>query len=183
MPTALTHTAVPLAVRLGLGGAVPARLLAAGIVASMLPDVDVIAFRLGIPYSAELGHRGFTHSLVFALILAIVGGLGHRLLHARFAPAAGFLFLAVASHALLDALTNGGLGVALLWPFSSERFFAPFRPIQVAPISVRRLLSPRGLAVLASELEYVWLPCALVGALLASGRLRRREHATRVTRS
>ena len=173
MPTALTHTAVPLAVGVGLGEAVPARLLGAGIVASMLPDLDVAAFRLGIPYSADLGHRGFTHSLAFALGVALAGGVGHRLLRARFAPAACFLFLAVASHPLLDALTNGGLGVAWLWPLSSERFFAPFRPIRVAPISLRALLSTRGLAVIASELEYVWVPCAAIGALVASVRARR----------
>jgi inner membrane protein len=173
MPTALTHTAVPLAIRVGLGDAIPPRLLAAGIGASMLPDIDVVAFRLGIPYAADLGHRGFTHSLAFALMVAAAGGAAHRLLHSRFAPAAAFLLLAVASHAPLDALTNGGLGVAWLWPISSERFFAPVRPIQVAPISVRALLSPRGVAVIASEFVWVWLPCAVVSALLASVRGRR----------
>ena len=38
------------------------------------------------------------------------------------------------SHALLDTMTDGGLGCALLWPFSLTRYFAPWRPIPVAPI-------------------------------------------------
>ena len=54
------------------------------------------------------------------------------------------------SHPLLDAMTDGGLGVALLWPFSNERFFAPWTPIPVSPIGAR-MLSRRGLYVLAVE--------------------------------
>ena len=42
--------------------------------------------------------------------------------------------LVLASHALLDTLTDGGLGCALLWPFDSTRYFAPWRPIPVSPI-------------------------------------------------
>ena len=138
----------------------------------MLPDADVLAFRFGIPYAAELGHRGFTHSLAFAAAVAIAGGLGHRALHSEFFSSACFLFAATASHSLLDALTDGGLGVALLWPFSPERFFAAFRPIHVAPLSWRALFSSRGAAVIASELKWVWLPCAALAAGLTC--LRRR---------
>ncbi len=174
MPTALSHAAVPLALRVGFGrGVVSGQLFAAGVAASMAPDADVIAFRLGIPYAAELGHRGFTHSLTFAVAVALVGGLSHRALRSRFVAAFSFLFAAAASHALLDALTDGGLGVALFWPFSSGRFFAPFRPIHVAPFSLTRLFSARGVVVFASELRWVWLPCAALGALLASVRRRR----------
>jgi inner membrane protein len=61
--------------------------------------------------------------------------------------------LVVASHGLLDALTDGGLGAALLWPFSDERFFAPWRPLPVAPIG-SRFWSAGGLAVAATELAW-----------------------------
>jgi inner membrane protein len=57
----------------------------------------------------------------------------------------------VSSHALLDTLTDGGLGCALLWPFSNERFFAPWTPLPVAPIG-RAYLSREGLRVAAVEL-------------------------------
>jgi len=56
----------------------------------------------------------------------------------------------VASHPLLDCLTDGGLGCALLWPFSNERFFAPWRPIPVAPIGPA-FLSARGLRIAVTE--------------------------------
>lgn len=57
----------------------------------------------------------------------------------------------LASHGLLDALTDGGLGIALLWPFTNERFFAPWAPIPVAPIGTG-MLSSRGVYVVAFEL-------------------------------
>lgn len=67
------------------------------------------------------------------------------------------------SHPLLDSLTDGGLGVALFWPFSNERFFAPWRPIPVAPIGAG-MLSARGLHVLLVEL--LWsAPLVIYGAL------------------
>ena len=134
----------------------------------MLPDVDVIAFRFGVPYAAEMGHRGFTHSLAFAALVSLIGAASHRVLETRLRTAFLFLLAATASHAILDAFTDGGLGVALLWPFSSERYFAPFRPIHVAPLRLTRLLSGRGAAVLVSELRTVWLPSVVVGMGLAA---------------
>ena len=44
-------------------------LLLAAIFSAILPDFDVIAFKLGIAYQHPLGHRGFTHSILFALLL------------------------------------------------------------------------------------------------------------------
>ena len=59
--------------------------------------------------------------------------------------------LVVASHGLLDTLTDGGLGAALLWPVSEARLFAPVRPLPVAPIG-RHLFSGRGAYVMLVEL-------------------------------
>ena len=61
----------------------------------------------------------------------------------------------------LDALTDGGLGAALAWPFSDARFFAPWRPIPVAPIGVG-MLSRRGLEVVLAE-AVLFLPIFAVG--------------------
>jgi inner membrane protein len=59
-------------------------------------------------------------------------------------------------------MTDGGLGVARLWPFSSARFFAPWRPIPVAPIGAG-MLSGRGLHVVM--VESLWsLPILLWAA-------------------
>ena len=164
MPTVLTHPAVPLAIGLGLGKDVTSTpLLIAGVAVSMMPDLDVLAFRYGISYASDFGHRGFSHSLLFAAALALLGACAFRYFHSNFGRAFWFLFPAAASHGILDAFTNGGLGVAFLWPFSSQRFFTPAQVIQVAPLGISGLLSQRGVSVLLSELIWVWIPCIIVG--------------------
>lgn len=175
MPTALSHLAVPVALGAGLGrGAVPGRLLAAGAAASLLPDLDVVGLQLGIPYASALGHRGVSHSLLFAVALALVAAWRHQDLEAPPARAFAFVLVAAASHGLLDALTSGGLGVALLWPFSPERLFAPVRPIRVSPLGLPGL-AVRGPVVLASEIRWIRVPAALLAAgLRARGLVRRR---------
>jgi inner membrane protein len=127
---------------------------------SMLPDADVIGFALGVRYGDPWGHRGATHSFVFSIALGTVLGLAGARSRAAargrgFARAAGatalLASLVLASHAVLDALTDGGRGCALYWPFSDERHFAPLRPIPVAPIGLG-FLSARGLRVALVEL-------------------------------
>jgi inner membrane protein len=173
MPSVLSHPAVPLALALGLGRrAVPPRLVALGVLGSMLPDLDVVALRLGLSYASDYSHRGFTHSLAFAALLALAGASCWRWLQTRFVHAFLFLFAAVASHGLLDTLTNGGMGIALAWPFSSERYFAPFQPVEVSPLGIRGFFSARGVEVLQSEFIWIWLPAlALVAVLLAARTL------------
>lgn len=168
MPTILTHPAVPFAIALGLGRkAIPPRLLAAGVVASIVPDADVVGFSLGVSYGSEFGHRGFTHSIPFAAALALVGVALFRAWQVPRARAFWFLFIAAASHGVLDAFTTGGSGIAFLWPWLHERYFAPIQVIEVSPIGVARFISARGATVLASELLWIWLPCALTAAVLA----------------
>lgn len=149
----------------GTSGALVFRMFALSA-ASLLPDADVIAFQLGIPYGAPFGHRGASHSFVAALLIGILAGI---LAAQQARPRAGlprgqvardrglrvalYVALVVATHGPLDALTDGGLGVALLWPFSHERFFFPWTPIPVAPIGIR-MVSSRGLLVASTELLY-----------------------------
>ncbi len=162
MPTIFTHPAIPLAIGIGLGqSAIPKRLLVLGVVTSVVPDLDVLAFKFGVPYASILGHRGLTHSILFALTLAALGLFAYRVFHTSRFRTFAFLFVVAVSHAILDAFTNGGLGVALLWPFSSERFFAPWQVIQVSPIGTH-FFSTRGVKVVLSELLWVWLPCVML---------------------
>ena len=88
---------------------------------------------------------------------------GREWSHARIALWA-YLFLVAASHGVLDAMTNGGLGVAFLSPFDTSRYFLPWRPIEVSPLALSRFFSARGFAVLQSELVWIWLPTVLVAA-------------------
>lgn len=118
---------------------------------SFLPDADIIGFGLGIRYEDPWGHRGATHSLAFALALGLaVGALAPRFGY-RARPTGVLATLVVASHALLDTLTDGGLGCALFWPFDLTRYFAPWTPLPVAPIGLG-YLSPYGLYVAATEI-------------------------------
>ena len=164
MPTVFSHPAAVAGLAVALGGRViPFRLFLFGVFCTVLPDMDVISFKLGIKYADVLGHRGFSHSLLFAFISGLVGvGLAPLLRCSRHIAFYVGVF-AVAGHILLDAMTNGGLGVAAFWPFDQTRYFCDWRPIQVSPLSPRIFLSRRGLNVLLSELRWVWLPCAALG--------------------
>lgn len=174
MPSILSHPAVPLALATLLPeSAATPRVIALGVLCSILPDFDVIGFAFGVRYSDLLGHRGLTHSVFFALVL----GAALTLLAV---PAEGgsrwavfaYLFAATVSHPLLDAMTTGGLGVALWAPFSNERIFFGFRPIAVSPIGIARFFSASGVRVLLSELLWIWLPCGVLAG--GSYLLRRR---------
>jgi inner membrane protein len=78
----------------------------------------------------------------------------------------GYLFLATASHGVLDAITNGGLGVAFFSPFDNTRYFLPWRPVRVSPIGVTRFFTPPGFAILQSELLWIWVPAILFASVV-----------------
>jgi inner membrane protein len=176
VPSVLTHAAPALAlIPFFRAPGVPPRLWALGVACAMAPDLDVLAFRLGISYDDLLGHRGLWHSIPFAaLFAALVTLAAFPVARPAFSRvrAFAFLFLATASHGLLDMLTNGGLGVALWSPLENERRFFAFRPIEVSPLDVRAFLSPRGLAILANEARWVWLPCIALACLRTVVRRR-----------
>ena len=164
MPSIFTHAAVALGIGTSLYPNVSRQALVVGAVCSAIPDLDVIGFSFGIHYGDVFGHRGFTHSLLFAVLLAtaamvLVDGYAPR--HTSFLLWT-YLFLATASHGFLDAMTDGGLGVAFFAPFSNKRYFLPWTPVQVAPIGLFRFFSMRGLSVFLSELLWIWIPTALL---------------------
>lgn len=150
-----------------------ARFWILSVLCSVIADADVIAFKFGIPYAHVLGHRGFFHSFVFAVLLGLfasfaffsVGGISSRL---QWTLAAYFALIA-ASHGILDALTNGGLGIALFSPFSNTRYFFPFTPIEVAPITPRGFFTVHGARVLLSEFVWVWVPVLLAAFFIRWG--------------
>jgi inner membrane protein len=180
MPSVFSHAVAAIALgKTYAGEKMLARFWALSIFCAVLPDTDVIiSYAFGLRGS-QFGHRGITHSLFFALLLA--------LLVVRFAfrktPAFSkkwwtllvYFFIVTASHGLLDALTDGGSGVAFFAPFDATRYFFPWRPIEVSPIGLR-FFSGRGLVVFASEFVWVWIPAALLVA--ASWLYRRRLRAS-----
>ena len=155
----------------------PARFFVYAALCSIVPDFDVLGFVFGIRYGDLFGHRGFTHSLLFAVML---GFLAARLFVSASQDFSSRLFrltivftLAPASHGLLDALTAGGLGVAFFSPFDETRYFFPWQPIVVSPIGLG-FFSFYGLRVLESEIIWVWFPSILLMLIIWLIRRSRR---------
>ena len=130
-------------------------------------DADVLSFKFGVAYGNVFGHRGFTHSLVFAFVVPLLCVLiGRRWFRAGLIRCWLFLTVSLLSHSLLDSVTTGGKGVGWLWPWSDERFFAPWQVIKVAPFALSRYTTPYGHKVIISELIWVWLPGMLLMGML-----------------
>ncbi len=126
MASAFSHIAVPAVLYASFKNeTVNLRLFVLAAVCSVFPDMDVIGFKFGIPYGSQWGHRGFTHSLVFALCLASLLTYFHRQFRSKPWTVFWLCFMSRASHAFLDAMTNGGLGGALYWPFQFKTDILP----------------------------------------------------------
>lgn len=111
-----------------------------------VPDVDTLTYLLPLAETHPLGHRGFTHSVFFACILAFVIV---RLFYRQFTPVhrqywglSLWFFLATLSHGLLDALVDSKLGVAFFCPFDTQRYVFTWRPLLDVPIDISMLTSP-----------------------------------------
>lgn len=184
MASAFTHAIAGLAIGTAFQGKqTPARYWVLGATFAALPDLDGIGFWLGVPYESTFGHRGFSHSILFAAMAAALGLLAFRgrAFDAERTRIWTYLFLATASHGVLDAMTTGGGGVAFFAPVVSERYFFPWRPIPVSPMSIRRFFSERGVRILASELVFVWIPAAIIA--LTAYVIRRRSLSATGSRS
>src|SRR5215510_6716148 len=181
MPTIVTHCFVAALLGRSLAaGRMPARFWLLSVLCSIVPDVDVLGFPLGMSYEDVLGHRGLSHSLVFALVLSlIVSFLALPRVPQRWTRSLlfSYFFVVTASHGILDAVTDGGLGVAFFAPFDDTRYFFPFRPIKVSPIGLS-FFSARGLDVIWSEFLWVWIPGTITAAAVLGLRKLQRLRAS-----
>lgn len=167
MPTLISHIAVAIAAGIAFTPKdIPNRFWLISVICSIIPDIDIIGFYFGVPYDHLLGHRGFFHSISFALLISAfltfiffydLGTFSKRWFFYFI-----FFFSLSSSHGILDAFTNGGLGVALLSPFDNKRYFSPWRPIVVSPIGIKAFFSRCGLEVIKSEFLWIWLPSFLL---------------------
>ncbi len=163
MPTIFTHGFVAiLASKACAREETPPRFWALSLGCSILPDLDTFGFAVGVRYEDFFGHRGFFHSLPFALIVGLlVSSLAfseNKLWSRKGLTLSLYFALLTASHGVLDALTDGGLGIAFLSPFTNERYFLPWRPLAVSPLGLRAFLSARGLEVMLNEFMWIWIP-------------------------
>ncbi|MBK9038805.1 MAG: metal-dependent hydrolase [Bdellovibrionales bacterium] len=134
----------------------------------IIPDFDYLGWVLHVPYGGVWGHRGLTHSILFSFALSALAlakmGKPYQI------NIACFLGISAVSHGVLDAMTNGGLGVAFFSPYSLARYFFSWRPIEVSPIGIR-FFSWRGLVVIINEMQWIWTPCLIL--LLARSAITR----------
>ena len=165
LPTVITHAIAGAAIAQAL--APPGRRAAITMIAAacaMLPDADTIGFSFGVRYGSVWGHRGFTHSLFFAALVAVAVAMcfWQRAGPGEMTRVMVCILAATVSHGVLDAFTNGGLGVAFFAPFDNGRYFFPVRPILVSPIGSARFFSRTGASVLESEIVWVWIPSGVL---------------------
>jgi inner membrane protein len=169
MPSEFTHIFVSTALgKISFNEKLPARFWLLTAIGTVLPDIDVIGYYYGIKYGDVLGHRGFTHSLTFALLASTLVVLVAFPALSRFSKRwwwmLAFFFVVIASHGVLDAMTDKGMGVGFFSPFDNTRYFMPWRPIFASPMRISRFFSHTGIEVLTKEIIWIWTPLLLVYA-------------------
>ncbi len=108
-----------------LGKKVGNKALLYGAIAGTIPDLDVLLGTLTDTVTALEWHRGFSHSLLFCVLLApILGWLVNKLekeYNLGWKPWAKLFFLGLFTHPLLDTFTSWG--TQLFWPFKTRFAF------------------------------------------------------------
>jgi hypothetical protein len=122
-----------------------------------IPDADLALRPFGVAAgNGTWAHRGASHALVVGPAVSITAWLlGMRV---REAVCYG---LAIASHGLVDTLSESERGVALLWPARMRRFTAPYRPVLAHPSDISWLEWRSWLPVFARE-TLVFLPAIVL---------------------
>jgi inner membrane protein len=159
MPMTTTHALVPIAAALAFSDRpVPWRLVLAASVAAALPDADwVVHHVFRVPVSSIYAHRGAGHSLFAALAVGVAAAFLHKWLKVGALTAGVVIAAAMASHGILDMMTDSGQGVGYLWPVSSVRLFADWRPIHSGPVHMAHAI-PEAMVRLQSELWQLIAP-------------------------
>jgi inner membrane protein len=185
MPSIVAHAVAGAALATAVFSprAVLRRVWVTAAVVAMLPDVDAVGRPFGNLAIEALfgGHRGFTHSVVFAVVVSAIVAWGffrtpqwmglHRRLWVAFA-------LAIASHGVFDALSTIGNGVAFWAPFSWAPYEFRWQPL--GEIGPRPRGPERAFDIVANEFLWVGLPALIV---LAIARFTRRSRAADLSTS
>ena len=183
MPTPITHIVA------GIAAATPARLRPTprrfwfyAAFCAALPDIDIIWSPYGIATDSMWGHRGITHSLPFAIVVAgLVARYGFAGTYWKGFRLRFWLAFALAgmTHGVLDSLTQFAGWVALFAPFTARRYFIPFQPVHWygPPFTVHSIgeLARMG----ATEMVDVWLPSLVVFAAALAWQRRSRPSPAR----
>lgn len=172
MPMTTTHALLPVAVALGVAKRpVPWVLVLVASVAAAAPDVDgLFKYVWHLPPSSIFSHRGAAHSLFVALAAGLAAAACHKRLGVRPLTAGVLIAAAMASHGLLDMLTDAGKGVAYLWPVSSVRLFADWRPIHSTPVHSVHLVN-QGVIRLLFDIKQLIIPMFAIALAVRAARV------------
>lgn len=171
MPMTTTHALLPVAVAVAVAKRpVPWKLVIAAAFAAAAPDVDGLFKHLAaLPSTSIYSHRGATHSLFVALAAGMIAALFHKRLGVRPLTAGAAIAAAMASHGLLDMMTDTGTGVAYLWPLSPVRLRAEWRPIHSAPVHMAHIFS-QSFARLGTDVWQLVLPMFAIALVVRTFR-------------
>lgn len=128
-----------------------------GAAIALVPDFDVVIWMVLRPAGIS-PHRGFSHSLLFAAMSALVFTVAARLRARLPLRTALFALLGAAiSHPLLDFLMGAGPGIRFLAPFSETGYLFALRAVPTAYYGLSAgsllavLLAPRTILGVALE--------------------------------
>lgn len=143
----------------------PRRAIALGTLCALAPDLDCFTLFLKLHPGNYLAHRGVTHSLLAAVMLAATVLLLGFKAEQRTSRMGVYLLLATLSHGLLDACTSGRIGVAFFYPFSSSRWGCYWQPFVDPPLPFWAGQRLPFLEAVAREALWIGVP----GLLLVGG--------------
>lgn len=175
MPLTTTHALVPLAGAIVFAERpIPWRIITAATLAAAAPDLDfatnpIWGVQWGLSPLSVYAHRGASHSLFVALVAGSLAAIFHKQLRVRPLTGAVVVGAAMASHGLLDMMTDFGLPVAYLWPVSSTRLFADWRPIHSSPFVWGHLFD-EALARQSYEFWHIIFPMFGIASAIRIGR-------------
>jgi inner membrane protein len=113
--------------------------IALGALLGIAPDFDF--FFVWILHWGREWHRGFAHSILFALASGAITYLGLRFFKRQPRDLLAYC-LAMMSHGVLDAIFSVGAGgVELFWPFSQSRYRFGFSRVLESDLTPHSLLT------------------------------------------
>ena len=151
MPLPLGHTAAGLAIhdlyKRSNGSGSVWQILGYVTVLANLPDIDVL-IGLILHGNGNLFHRGPTHSLLFAVVMALVAANAWRLWSKI--PKLDFLlcFFLIFSHVLADAFLTAS-PVSLKWPFELNLSLGHSGWIEIVKTVLLRAFQDLGIIVIS----------------------------------
>lgn len=150
-----------------------------GAIAGTIPDLDVLTRYFVDTVTATEWHRGFSHSIFFAVLFSpIFGWLIYKIEHksrATFVDWTWLMFWGLLTHPILDAFTTWG--TQLFWPFDLRLAFKNIfviDPLYTLPFLVFLILAMRQKRLSPKRKKYnqtgLFLSCSyLLVTLLLKG--------------